>query len=215
MHFKCAHYILLLVTCCCTAHPVFCQPIENHFTHYTAKDGLADGGIRTIIQDSSGFLWLGCENGLSRFDGNTFKIYRHNPLDTNSLRENRVWNLFIDSKKRLWVMTFHWLYLYHPDGEWFEHFGINRFSEDRLEQICAEENNQLIIAGDRSLYKFDENQKKFTAFSLEGIKPMRFFDYKKDENGIEWIGTGNGLLRYDPKTKKSLFIDSALKSSRR
>ena len=194
--------IFLLLFLYCSAEPiVFCQPIENHFTHYTTKDGLADGMIRSIVQDSVGFLWIGNENGLSRFDGHTFKVYRYNPLDTNSLRENRVWNLFTDSKKRLWILTFHWLYLYHPEDERFEHFSVNSSVDGRFDKICAEENDQLIITGYNALYRFDEIHKKFSVFHHDGMVSQSVGDYHKDENGVEWMASEKGLMRYDSKTK--------------
>ncbi len=201
-------YTLLLITCF-TAHTVFCQPIENNFTHYTTKDGFAGGAVRCITEDSSGFLWLGCDNGLSRFDGYTFKVYCYSPLDTNSLRENNICNLFIDSKKRLWIVSYNWLYLYHPDGDWLEHFSINEFTKDNINHIVAEENGQLIITGNKALYKFSIQQKKFSIFYHNGIPSQIFIDYKKDKEGIEWIGTKNGLYRYDPKTNQSTILNIA------
>src|ERR1019366_6101210 len=51
-------------------------------------------------------------------------------------------------------------------------------------------------------------QKKFSFFYLEGIEPQSFSNYKKDEEGIEWIGVQSGLIRYDPKMKKGFLIDS-------
>ena len=209
MRLKSCYCVLLLATCCLYETTVFCQPIENHFTHYTAKDGMADGLIASIIQDSSGFLWIGNENGLSRFDGHAFKVYRYTFTDTNSLRENRILHLFIDSKKRLWAISFHWLYLYHPENESFEHFNINMLMADQLIQICAEENGQLIISGHKSLYKFDMKQKKLNVFYHEHILPESFCDYKKDEQGIEWIAMWDGLIRYNPTTKKSFVFDSS------
>ena len=202
-------YLLLFVICLFPVYTGLSQPLENHFTHYTTKDGLADGSIRSIIQDSTGFLWLASDNGLSRFDGRTFKIYRYDPLDTNSLRENKIWNLFIDSKKRVWVLTYNWLYLYHPDGEWFEHFSIHGLANDNINLIVAEENGQLIITGNKSLYKFSIQQKKFSLFYRNEIAPQVFLDYKKDEDGIEWFGIKNGLYKFDPKTNKSILLNLA------
>jgi len=150
---------ILFILCSFQCHSLFCQPIENHFTHYTTKDGLSEGEIRSIVQDSVGFLWIGTHNGLCRFDGQHFKIYRYNPTDTNSLRENSFGRLFIDSKKRLWFTTLHWLHLYHSNGEWFEHFNINALTTATLDHICFEDQNQLILAGSTSLYKFDMNEK--------------------------------------------------------
>ena len=58
------------------------QVIENRFTHYTTADGLAEGDEGSIVQDSTGFIWISTENGLARFDGYNFKIYRYSPTDT-------------------------------------------------------------------------------------------------------------------------------------
>src|SRR5665213_1929824 len=204
-------FILFLSACCFWTNNIFPQHIENYFTHYTTKEGLPDGNLYGgIIQDSTGFLWIGYENGLSRFDGHSFKTYRYSPVDTNTLRENSIVALFLDSKKRLWVLSSAWLYLYHPAGEWFEHFGINTLGSDKLNWICAEEHSQLIIAGNKSLYMFDMQQKKFSFFYHDGIAFQSFGDYKKDEAGIEWITSENGLIRYDPKIKKSLLFDSSV-----
>ena len=51
-------------------------------------------------------------------------------------------------------------------------------------------------------------EKKFSFFNHVGMAPLSGGDYKKDEDGVEWFGSQNGLVRYDPKTKKRVFIDS-------
>src|SRR5689334_390812 len=53
----------------------FTQYSEDNFIRYTSKDGLSDNYVSAIEQDSLGFLWIGTENGLNRFDGYTFKNY--------------------------------------------------------------------------------------------------------------------------------------------
>ncbi len=200
---------LFMMVACLDGH-VYSQPIENHFIHYTSRDGLPGGNITQILQDTTGFIWLASQNGLFRFDGQNFKTFTFIPFDTSSLKEGNVCSIFLDSKGRLWAMTHLWVYLYHPDGEWFEHYPIKAFTDDRLEWFCAEEGDQLILSGRKSLYKFDIRQKKYTLFNRPGLKPMRYFDYKKDENGIEWLSTTSGLIRYDPKSRNVITIDSAI-----
>ena len=194
------YHILLLTTCCFIVGSALSQPIENHFTHYTTKDGLPDAPIVDIKQDKQGFLWLATLNGLCRFDGHTFKTFRYSPGDSTSLRDNHLNSIFIDSAGRLWCLSFNWLYLYHPDGSWFEHFSIDGYNGQK---ICAEENGSLIIASSlKGLNKFDTYQKTFSKFDHEGIGPAGYFDYVKDEDGIEWMSIKNKTLRYDPKTNK-------------
>ena len=204
---KMAGWLLLLVCSWLIGGLVYAQPIENHFTHYTTRDGLAEGAIVGITRDSTGFLWLASQNGLCRFDGYNFKVYRYNQADTSSLRENGVCGIFIDAHKRLWVVTAHWLHLFHADGEWFEHFNVNSFSADALNKICFEDNDRLIIVGAGAMRQFDMKLKKFSFYNQD-VYNEKVADYKKDEDGIEWLATEHGLLRYDPKTKARKFINA-------
>ncbi|HSL87819.1 MAG TPA: two-component regulator propeller domain-containing protein, partial [Ignavibacteriaceae bacterium] len=66
------------------------------FNHLTVEDGLSNNKVNTITQDKTGFIWFGTEDGLSRFDGYNFKIYRHDPSDSNTLSNNSIWALLED-----------------------------------------------------------------------------------------------------------------------
>jgi len=204
MIFKRLFPFLFLIAGCFTAHPVFCQPIENHFTHYTTTDGLPDGYVSSIKQDSAGFLWLATLNGLCRFDGHTFKTFRNDPRDTTSLCENHLNSIYFDEQNNLWCVSFNCLYLYHPDGEWFEHFYMDGYN---VERIDGEENGQLILSCTiKGLWKFDRKSKKLLKFEHPGLDPIKCYMYLKDNAGTQWMSTDKGLFRYDPGTKKSLFV---------
>src|SRR5579872_5321671 len=113
-----SYRILLFIVFSLLSYRTFGQSINDNFTLYTTKDGLPDCQIINIAQDSTGYLWLATTNGLVRFDGRSFKTYRHSLSDTNSLRANEIRSLFKDSNGRLWILSFKTLYLYHPDGDW-------------------------------------------------------------------------------------------------
>lgn len=91
---------LLLVAVCGQA-----EANEMYFRHYNNKDGLSHNTVYHSIQDRKGFLWFGTDDGLNRFDGHTFKAYRYNSNQTNSLLNDRIISLFEDSSGRLWVCT--------------------------------------------------------------------------------------------------------------
>lgn len=78
---------------------------DYYFRTIRMKDGLPGSTINTIVQDSLGFLWIGTNDGLCRYDGAGFRIFRHHNYDTTSLSHNDIQNLFIDQEQNLWVMT--------------------------------------------------------------------------------------------------------------
>lgn len=78
---------------------------DFRFKHYTNKQGLSHNTIYCSLQDKRGFLWFGTDEGLNRFDGHTFKVYRHNPEAEGSIPSDRIINLFEDSKGKLWICT--------------------------------------------------------------------------------------------------------------
>src|SRR6476620_5729650 len=75
------------------------------FETITINDGLSQGMVNWIMQDHYGFLWFATKDGLNRYDGYRFVIYRHNPSDSSSIADNYIETIFEDSKGRLWVGT--------------------------------------------------------------------------------------------------------------
>lgn len=81
---------------------------QSRYNHYSAKDGLSQLNVRSILQDKQGFIWVGTWDGLNRFDGYRFKVYQHDPTDSSSIANNNVFILNADKQDRLWILF--------PDG---------------------------------------------------------------------------------------------------
>ena len=75
------------------------------FQNFTQKHGLASNDVVCIHQDHLGFIWIGTENGLNRFDGKHFLTFRFDPEDPETLNDNWIWTLFEDSRYNLWIGT--------------------------------------------------------------------------------------------------------------
>jgi len=76
-----------------------------YFRIINMKDGLPGSTIMDFEQDSLGFIWIATNDGLCRFDGTNFKVFKNQPGDNYSLWNNYVQNLYIDKNENLWIMT--------------------------------------------------------------------------------------------------------------
>ena len=70
------------------------------FARLSMEDGLSQSAVNVIFQDSKGFMWFGTNDGLNRYDGHDFTLYKHNPDDPYSLSHNRVQALFTPQRLR-------------------------------------------------------------------------------------------------------------------
>jgi ligand-binding sensor domain-containing protein len=97
------------------------------FERLSLEDGLSQSSVYQILQDRKGFLWFATQDGLNRYDGYQFKVYRHNPQNSGSLSDNFIQAVFLDADGVIWVGT--------KGG------GLNRFDEstDSFENYIHEE----------------------------------------------------------------------------
>src|SRR5215510_3576708 len=97
----CAAAIAAAVDCPASAMPA--RPIR--FTRLSLEQGLSQSTVLCMFQDSRGYIWLGTEDGLNRFDGVKFTVYKNDPADPGSLPGNFVWAIDEDSQGNLWIAT--------------------------------------------------------------------------------------------------------------
>jgi len=110
-------------------------PVKHlKFTHLTTNDGLSQGYVTAILQDRRGFMWFATRDGLNRYDGNTFVVYKNNPNDPTSLSSNFIQALMEDDQGTLWIAT---------------NTGVNRFDPtiERFSRYLHDPNNPNSIGG--------------------------------------------------------------------
>ncbi|NJK94807.1 MAG: hypothetical protein HC905_07720 [Bacteroidales bacterium] len=78
---------------------------QYSFNYYSTAQGLSNNSVNCTVQDSLGYIWIGTKDGLNRFDGRTFKVYRNRPGDKSSISNNYILKIFQDNKGVLWIGT--------------------------------------------------------------------------------------------------------------
>ena len=113
---------LLVLASIAMAWGVAGQPDPSQWTvrHYSVEHGLSQTSAANIVQDHDGFIWIGTEDGINRFDGREFKVYRHVLADGKRVRSARVYSLFLTRSGMLVAGSDEYgLLLYDPRADWF------------------------------------------------------------------------------------------------
>lgn len=130
---------------------------EPKFEYITVNDGLPENSILSILQDKFGYLWLGTQNGLVRYDGYTMKVYYHDDNDTLSINNHRTSFIYEDRSGTLWMGTFSGLDRFDHKTETFTHYIYDEF----IYSMFEDSTNQLWALGEIGLYKFDKLNNRF------------------------------------------------------
>lgn len=165
----CRKAVLLVGLYCGLLFCLFGQTVP--FRYLLKKDGLSQSSVFSIAQDGAGFMWFGTRDGLNKFDGYKFKIYRHSD-DPNSLIGNDIRTLFADTtRKELWVGTVSGLSCYHALTDNFtNYFHLNNDSTSLtgnvIRQVYRDSKDRLWIGTSMGLNLLGEDRKTIQRFYL-------------------------------------------------
>ena len=178
------------------------QPIS--FSYFSKKDGLSQSSVFAIAQDEVGFMWFGTKNGLNRYDGNQFKVYKNNTLP-NSLIANDIRAIYVDKHDHsLWIGTTAGLSKYNPTTDDFTNYlhdasDSTTLSQNVIRTIFRDSKERLWVCTSNGLNLLDEKTNQFSRFifqhNLESSKNLDVKTILEDHLGQIWIGTTNGLFR--------------------
>ncbi|MBI1770093.1 MAG: hypothetical protein HYR67_17130 [Bacteroidetes bacterium] len=101
------------------------QPSNLRLENFNTEAGLSQNLVYSIAQDKQGFLWFGTDEGLNRFDGYEFKVFRHSPQDSTSIVDNSIHSLLVDHTGILWIGTNNGISKYNPITESFENLQVD------------------------------------------------------------------------------------------
>lgn len=182
-----------------------------HFERISLEDGLSQSSVMSIMQDEQGFLWFATEDGLNRFDGLKFKVFRPVEGDDSSLSDVYVRSLALDAEGSLWAGT-------HQGGANRYDSATGQFaryqhdenvpdslSNNYVRAIHLDEQGRLWFGTNAGLDLFNPQTGGFEHFAPPKIKDFTVQAIAHDANGTLWVGTLYGLWSLDPKQKTVSF----------
>ena len=211
-----ATFLLVLLVVVGFDHPALSQPAVFRFDHFTSEQGLSHNTVTSIAQDKEGFLWFGTEDGLNRFDGYAFHVYKYNPADSTSLRSSWIRTLFVGNDGTLWVGTVG-LHRYDPLSDSFVRYQLDStgaFREARGEVFAIAEDTAgaLWVGTTLGLYRMARDRKAIRRFTHDpsdarSLSSNSVMALLVDRKGTLWVGTDKGVDRFDPETESFRRLD--------
>lgn len=214
--------LILLTTAIGTAN-IAAQPSEFsplidtgqrlRFTSMPSNYALSGSSLNCIMQDSRGFLWFGTDDGLNRYDGYTFTVYRRDPANPRSLSFNEVTAMDEDRFGILWIGTnggglnafdrnteTFTPYQHHPQSP-------TSLSDNTVKTIYEDRAGTLWIGTSAGLNMFDRATQQFTRYLPDPDQPSLsdiqcIYAILEDESGMLWIGTGAGVRLFNRATRR-------------
>jgi len=183
------------------------------FQHFTSKDGLAQNSVTAILQDKKGFIWLGTQNGLNKFNGYDFQTFRVNINNSNSISSDFILCLYEDKEGLIWIGTNGGgLNRFNPSTGCFTNFLTNKKELDNpgntINCIFEDSSGQLWIGTNGSGLKiFNRKTGLFQNFPIDihlgkFSESLVINDILEDKNNTIWFATNIGIMQKISKDSK-------------
>ncbi|MDH6306984.1 ligand-binding sensor domain-containing protein/signal transduction histidine kinase/DNA-binding response OmpR family regulator [Parabacteroides sp. PH5-13] len=164
--------------------------IQYYFKHYQVLDGLSNNIINCIHQDRHGFMWFGTRDGLNRFDGYSFRIFRDNPDEFQAIGSSYIVGIAEDKEGVLWVGTYNGMFKYNGNDETFEQIPFSKGM--RATDLAFDADGNLWLFLNSRLVKYTPGLDTFQPYTLpDNGTPTSFCI---SPQGSVWITLSNGML---------------------
>jgi len=186
---------------------------QYNFTTYSINEGLSQSVVNCIFQDSKGYMWLGTQNGLDRFDGRNFQRFRFNPTDTNSISNNWIYAVSEDLDGNLWIGTKGGLHRYIRVENRFERiryqtgyrFDVTNYNYDNI----LLRNGNILINTPPVISIYNTQEQSWAHFTSNFEYDATVQDVRipvlEATSGNIWVGSTGGLAVFSPKSEDFVY----------
>ncbi|AYL95536.1 hybrid sensor histidine kinase/response regulator transcription factor [Mucilaginibacter celer] len=193
---------------------VFAQNGKYQFSQLNISNGLSHNQVNCVFKDSEGFMWFGTASGLNRYDGYTFKVFKHDANDKKSINADFITAIFEGPDKMLWVSTRGGFCYYNPETEQFDS-DVSRMTGYLkipgypyvTKMLRGGKGEFWIICPDSGLYRYNELKKTTRRYYHHGLVSLlhsnAIADITRDKNGNIWLVYRDAVVeKLDPKQDK-------------
>lgn len=193
-------FILLVVILLHLPQPAQAERIQldpfSTFAHIGSDEGLPNIRITDIHQDHQGFIWIGTEGGLCRYDGYRMHCFTHTPGNPNGISDNVITSIISDTYNRLWVGTSHGLNLFDRQQETFRQFlhtegDSSSIPDNHVLKIIPSQDGHLLIetlGGFLTFFDPEGSQTRHIAHATPIQPYYRYHALFQDSEGDIWLG---------------------------
>ena len=178
---------------------------DYSFTHYNSNNGLSQNTVRSIFQDNRGFMWFGTKDGLNRFDGTSFKVFKFSP--ESDLRDNVFHRILQDENENIWVATEEGVYIYDMLREKFSRFNKTTVENDSVEgvvtEMIADQDGDIWMSVEgKGIYHYSFSHDLLTFYAIPVVEDgIKIVSLCADMNRGVWVFPYSSLfLHIDKKT---------------
>jgi diguanylate cyclase (GGDEF)-like protein len=194
---------LLVLTAASLAAPAAGGPARPiRFDRLSLEQGLSQSSVMDILQDQRGYIWLATEEGLNRYDGLSFKIYKHDPAEVDSLPSSFVWDSEEDGAGNLWIATTGGLAMWERTTDRMVRQKLLDDRHIRVLRYAPRSNALWIGTRDQGLFRLDISGGALAHFAHEpadagSLADDRIYALHVDAKNRLWVGTEAGLERLE------------------
>lgn len=188
----------------------FAQAPKLRFQHLGTQEGLSTTTVHAIVQDADGFMWFGTEDGLNKYDGYNFTVYKHRKMDSTTLSNSAINTLLVDRMGGLWIGTIGGLNYFDKSEGVFHSIGDDtgkkgKLPDKRVRAVYEDKTGNIWIGTEKGLSKLNRSTNIITNFKdnpldIGSLHGRTVYSICGGSGNVIWFGTDEGLSKYDPNT---------------